>query len=261
MEDCQKKRKLLRAAPRQVRPNTRRAEEIALQRVGVIAYVGFGIILLFNASLMTLIEYKGVAMPASVVSRTDESDEETPSYRVNFRYQYDDMIYFGKSNITKSDYDVIEPGMSLMVRALPIAPSLLPALQGFHTGRMGAFCLDCALLAIWAVGAWAFVWSAFFSPRNHRLLLRSGVAAVACITEKTTALDEDTTSYVISYEFLPEGVTDADVTGKRMLTQEQYDALSVGDPLTAFYDAKQPHCHVLYAFADYYLLEADPKIV
>ena len=255
-EEYRIERELSGATPRRIERRT--ASCVGCMYFLFLIYVIVGVGLLTLAVGKTLVAYKGITMPAKVTSREDTSDSDGASYRVDYTYEYREIEYSGSSQISKDDYDGMETGRPLAVRALSSAPDFLPVLQDYDLSETALFWLIWFGAGLWWALTPSLIWSVFTWPRIVRRLIREGAPIAARVTDKTSRTDDGVTSYTLHYEFTQHNTDRAVVAGKIAITKEQWESISVGGAVTALYDPARPKHHVLYQWAPYRAIETSP---
>ncbi|MCW3058730.1 MAG: hypothetical protein JWQ02_551, partial [Capsulimonas sp.] len=157
----------------------------------------------------------------------------------------------GSSSVSSDDYQRLEPGRNVTVQALSWAPSILPTVREASGSRNKNLIFFWGFSIIWNGMLSVFVWAIFVWPSIVRRLVVDGIPTPARVTRKAENSSDDSKSYDIHYEFIPEQAGEAPMQGKTAVTQEQWSSVSEGDMLTVLYNAKRPNWSVLYRFADY----------
>jgi len=224
-------------------------------QIFMLPFIAVGLWLIVILIHRIIIPVAGVITPAVITQRETQSDEDGRSYHVDFTYTYNGVAYNGGCNVRQGIYDTIEIGSKAQVEILPIAPSYSPRLftpPGNYQFESFGFLLFFTLFWNGVIGV--FVWGLFVWPVMVKRIYEQGIPTIAMIVDKTTSSGEDSTSYIIKYEFTPvdiHGREGSVIKGQETIPEDEWKKFHIGDQGTILYLPNRPRMNVFYQYGGY----------
>ena len=224
-------------------------------RIFLIPFIAVGIFTLYSAIALTRVAMYGVPVTAVITNLVNTSTSDGDTYSADFQFRYHGTLYSAGCQVSSKDYQSMSIGQQVQTVILPSAPTDHPILSIAESGQeLGAW----LFASLWNLVVLVFLWVAFVWPEITRRVYLWGVPAVATITDRSTGLSDNSTTYHVKYVF---EATDAygrsigTFAGKSTIGQKDWESLAVGQSCTVLYLPGKPRWSELYQFGPYRVIE------
>lgn len=205
--------------------------------------------LLLRVALLVLVALFGVETPGEVLT-VNVSVKSSASTLV-VRYPIGEEAHTVSLPVPHACARRHKAGDVVSVRALPWAPTWMPALSGcpawveWLVPVPFLFALFATVFAVGPVGmTWLRRW-------KHHALVRDGRFAPGVVVEKSYHRTRGGEVFSLRYQFCagPEGVAQAE--GSMWVEKDEYESVGQGDAVAVVYDPRKPARSIIYRSADY----------
>lgn len=193
----------------------------------------------------------GTTVPATVTKLEINLDSEgANSYQVSYDYFFDNQKYHALGCTNKFKYDELKVGGPISVKAMAPFPNLGQLLLdgNLHWPAIAfMFCFG----VVWSLLMFIPGYEVFIAPDRRTKVMTNGKIFTGRIVDKLVT-GEDKDHFALSFQFEP--VSGQYRTDRVDVTNAQFTAAEVGEPVTVLYDSAHPGHSLIYRYSDYELV-------
>jgi hypothetical protein len=248
---------LRQLAPRPVRRRPGHPNVLGCLQIFLLPHLTVALFLPCYMIFLTALMVAGVESPGHVVStQSYMSTGKSPHMVYNVRYAYDvrGLEHRNEDSVPAQKFAELQEGSAVTVRYLSDFPDLHPVLVGPGYDPYNEFPFLIFFALFWD-GVVGFVaWGVYVLPVRNRKLVVSGKPTVGRITGKKMSVGSKSTTYTVSYEFLPERIglqPPLPLTGKMAVSSNDYSSFHEGEHVTVLYRLDRPKANIVYKGSDF----------